>query len=286
MMNGLNKNDMKTEWVTQPFDIDTAKKIQNGEIEGRIKTRNGVKARIVCWDYKSASQDYPILALITTDSQEVPIPYSINGKYNIYGYEVENGQDLVIQIPEYQTLKCGDIAVFIWENKNEEERWIVLIKSVEIAQSKTIIRAYAALCLKHNGENGFPMGIDVFMCNPKRVRIPTEEEIRVLIDALETSKIPRAKECCQRFFSVENSPKLSNSEKIGENLHLKDDLENKAAKDYMDGDIISGPRGSFRKGFCSGWETALRFARDLIKNSHSLPAEYGKLVDEHFDELI
>lgn len=212
---------MKTEWVTQPFDVDTAKKIQNGEIEGRIKTRNGVKARIVCWDYKSESQDYPILALIATDSQEIPTPYSINGKYNIYGYEVENGQDLVIQIPEYQTLKCGDIAVFIWGNKNEEERWIVLVKSVEIAQSETIIRAYAALCLKHNGENGFPMGIDVFMCNPERVRIPTEEEIRVLIDALETSKIPRAKECRQRFFSAENSPKLSNSEKIGKDFEFE-----------------------------------------------------------------
>lgn len=35
-----------------------------------------------------------------------------------------------------------------------------------------------------------------------------------------------------------------------------------------------------------GWELAVRFSKDLVKNSKPMPPEYSELVDAHFDELI
>lgn len=40
---------MKTKII--PFDLETAKKIQDGKIEGRIRTKEGnLKARVICFD--------------------------------------------------------------------------------------------------------------------------------------------------------------------------------------------------------------------------------------------
>ena len=41
---------MKTKRID--FDIDLAKKIQAGEAQGRIVTRDGQPARVICWDRK------------------------------------------------------------------------------------------------------------------------------------------------------------------------------------------------------------------------------------------
>lgn len=51
---------MKTKRID--FDIDLAKKIQAGEAQGRIVTRDGQPARIICWD--KIDKDYPIVALV------------------------------------------------------------------------------------------------------------------------------------------------------------------------------------------------------------------------------
>ena len=51
--------------VRVPFDLELAKKITNGECDGRIVTRDGKNARVVCWDKKKG--DFPIVALISGD---------------------------------------------------------------------------------------------------------------------------------------------------------------------------------------------------------------------------
>lgn len=38
----------------------------------------------------------------------------------------------------------------------------------------------------------------------------------------------------------------------------RDDQADKATDDYMESKNLSGPRGSFRKGFCSGWNACLK----------------------------
>lgn len=40
---------MEQKFVTVPFDIEKAKAIQNGELEGKIITHDGRSVRIVCF---------------------------------------------------------------------------------------------------------------------------------------------------------------------------------------------------------------------------------------------
>lgn len=49
---------MKT--VTIPFDLEIAKKIQNGEVEGRIVNKAGTEFEIVKWNAKG---DYPLVGI-------------------------------------------------------------------------------------------------------------------------------------------------------------------------------------------------------------------------------
>lgn len=53
---------METNLVRVPFNVEMAKKIQAGEVDGKIVTRDGRNVRVVCWDRKDV--DYPIIALI------------------------------------------------------------------------------------------------------------------------------------------------------------------------------------------------------------------------------
>lgn len=93
-----NKGDMIMNNIFQiGFDLEIAKKIINGEINGRIKTRNGSNAKIICWDCKG---DWPICALIEIigENKEISMQYHING---IYSYAVsESDYDLILEVIE------------------------------------------------------------------------------------------------------------------------------------------------------------------------------------------
>lgn len=49
---------MKT--VTVPFDLEMAKKIQSGEVKGKIVDKIGIEYEIVKWDAKG---DYPLVGV-------------------------------------------------------------------------------------------------------------------------------------------------------------------------------------------------------------------------------
>lgn len=59
---------MKTNYKRIPFDLNKAKFIMNGEMKGRIVTRDGRQARIICFDRKGTDDifDPPknIIALV------------------------------------------------------------------------------------------------------------------------------------------------------------------------------------------------------------------------------
>ena len=57
---------MKTKTI--PFDLETAKKIQAGDIAGKIKTRDGQDVRIICWDRMDT--ETPIVLLVQYDNWE------------------------------------------------------------------------------------------------------------------------------------------------------------------------------------------------------------------------
>ena len=52
---------MEKTYKRVPFDIELAKKIQSGEIEGEIKTIHSHKARIICWDRKDSETKIVLL---------------------------------------------------------------------------------------------------------------------------------------------------------------------------------------------------------------------------------
>ena len=78
----------------KPFDLNAAK-------AGKpVYTRDGRKARIICFDYKGDGNAYPILALISTSNlsgvpSEMTAKYTEDGKYAKYN-NVENGEDLMM----------------------------------------------------------------------------------------------------------------------------------------------------------------------------------------------
>jgi hypothetical protein len=84
------------ETKTIPFDLETAKKIQAGEIEGKIKTRCGYDARILCDDLMGQAQ--PVLAAFITCKSESVSHYTTRGRFYING-EL-NDLDLVLEVPD------------------------------------------------------------------------------------------------------------------------------------------------------------------------------------------
>ena len=70
---------METKYITIPFDVERAKRIQDKEELGKIVTRDGRSVRIVCWDMKN--DEYPIIALIdNVDKGEGFGFFNIEGK--------------------------------------------------------------------------------------------------------------------------------------------------------------------------------------------------------------
>jgi len=77
----------------QKFNVALAREI-NGSIKfGRIKTRDGKPARIICWDAKG---NFPIVALIDIGGYEYPSSYTTDGKSDPRDY-VSMNTDLVIE---------------------------------------------------------------------------------------------------------------------------------------------------------------------------------------------
>ena len=104
----------------KPFNLEAAK-------AGKpVCTRDGHKARIICFDYKGDGNAYPILALISTSNlsgvpSEIISKYTKDGKYAKYN-NVENNEDLMM-LPEK---KEGWINVkkdaSLFKSKEEAER--------------------------------------------------------------------------------------------------------------------------------------------------------------------
>lgn len=87
----------RTKFKKIPFDLELAKKITNGEVKGRIVTRDGCQARIVCFDRNE--KGWPIIALVKIlENYESVIICKSNGAYSNFE---EKDLDLLIEIPTY-----------------------------------------------------------------------------------------------------------------------------------------------------------------------------------------
>lgn len=173
---------MEQKLVKVPFEVELAKKIANGEVDGRIVTDNGNVVRIVCFDM--LDDKGRIIGLRKDDNYK-----EIALTFNDSGYCVQNpSRKLMLEIPEYMTFKDGDILIcecgtpFVYKDTKDRHG---------------NFSAYCGIDLQGNiffDMKGWTYSIKVHA---------NEEQKKNIIEALKTSKEPKAKEYLKRFFNIE-----------------------------------------------------------------------------------
>ena len=90
----------QTRFKKIPFNLELAKKITNKEVNGRIVTRDGQQARIICFDRKTEASVWPIVALVTVNDsggEDLEI-YQANGNFSRLS---ETELDLQSEVPTF-----------------------------------------------------------------------------------------------------------------------------------------------------------------------------------------
>ena len=162
---------MKT--VTIPFDLDLAKKIQNGEVEGEIVDKRGINYEIVKWD---ASGSHSLICTNFNKQRNITTActYTFEGKY--VGKNKESDFDLQLVVPEYLTWKDGDYLTI----ENYGNSFIVIFKSYD--QGSVTPICYHAL-LDIQGSNLYIDNCCSYQ-NHYITNVSTSSEIAKLTDAL------------------------------------------------------------------------------------------------------
>ena len=181
---------MEKKLVKVPFDIELARKITNKEIEGKIVTRNGRSARIICFD---ARCDDNIVALIRDEKEaECPKSYGSDGMTFLNG---TSDCDLILEIPEHISFRDGDIY--------KTELGGIAIYNDNYRAINNLTPYYVGLrvdntLVYHKEESDAGFG-HLYSCTLS----VTEEEKKKLFYALKASNEPNAKDYCNRFFGIE-----------------------------------------------------------------------------------
>ena len=189
---------MEQKMITIPFEVEKAKKIQAGELPGKIVTHDGRNARIVCWDRKT-EQKYKIVSLSDT------------GKFEFVSYNDETGKSdsptenkLVLQVPEWTQYKDGDILACEVDNGGGEYyKWFSILKGeVELMFDNINFNSYVS----YDHETSYNAGeltYDEHADNIDTIRLATEEEKQKLIKRLQEEDSDKAKGILTRFFGIE-----------------------------------------------------------------------------------
>lgn len=177
---------MEHKMVIIPFDLETAKKINIGEIAGRIVTEKGQnRAEIV---YEDNSSNCPLLVVIHSISVSADW-FSATGK------ALSSANRLLLEVPEYTTFKDGEVL------SNKDGSYIFILNT----HGKYLTSFYASLNQK--GILKIEDGLSAWENQIEKYRFATESERQKLVDALKASKEPKAKEYLKRFFGIEEKPK-------------------------------------------------------------------------------
>ena len=182
---------MENKMVRVPFDVEMAKKITNGEVNGNIVTRNGRNARVICFD---AHSDDNIVALIEDEKGvEYPKSYVSDGMTLLTG---ECDCDLMLEIPEYMTFKDGDVIAY-------DGLDTISITMADVIRNVNDVFAHYYAELRNGKLHFYEEGVkDVLNVG---ARFSTEEEKQKLIESLKESKEPKAKECL-KMLGIEVKP--------------------------------------------------------------------------------
>lgn len=178
---------MEQKTVTIPFDLETAKKINIGEIVGRIVAEKGRnRAEIVYED--DLCNAYPLLVVI----HSIPV---LADWFSSTGKAFNDENRLLLEVPEYATFKDGDVL------SNEKGDYIFILN----INGKYLTSLYASFAIR----GGLTISDDIAANenNIERYRLATDSEKQMMINALKASKNPKAKEYLKRFFGIEEKPK-------------------------------------------------------------------------------
>lgn len=177
---------MEQKIVRVPFDVELAKQITNGEVDGKIVTRDGDSVRILCWDKKD--KVYPIAALVDNGVEEDFKTYTNEGVWSTDKSCTLKKHDLMLEIPEYMTFKDGDILSY--------DGGIFILKRFD---GKDRAEYYASIYGPYTALDSACLMKDLV----NKVRLATEEEKKKLSNSLKESKHLNAKEYLRRFFGIE-----------------------------------------------------------------------------------
>ena len=136
---------MKTKIV--PFDLEMAKKIQAGEIDGAIKTREGSPVRLLCTDVKG--QQCVVIATLHRDGSEVVDLYGVHGNFSPSG--VYSKHDLVLEVPDTeQEFKPFDKVLVRYDDSDE---WCLALYAYSVKPSyhRMVGGAYWEQCIPYEG---------------------------------------------------------------------------------------------------------------------------------------
>ena len=186
---------MEQKMVKVPFDIELAKKITNGEIEGRIfDDFYKCSVRIVDFNLLSCKGKFNVAISERGVGKEV---YSVFNDDGILYLDREDKLDekpvFMLEIPEYMTFKDGDVLyartgefwyIYIYRYKDKFKTWTC-----------AAIDEHNMLWLE---DNHIARDSEI-----SELRFATEEEKQKLINALKASKRHEAKEYLKLFFGIE-----------------------------------------------------------------------------------
>lgn len=177
---------MEQKMVTIPFDLETAKRIREGEIPGQIVTEKGRnRAEIV---YEDNLSNCPLLVVIHSSTVSADW-FCATGK------ALSSENRLLLEVPEYTTFKDGDVL------SNEEGNYIFILNT----NGKYLTSLYASLAA--GADFNILDNIAANGNNIERYRLATDSEKQMMINALKASNNPKAKEYLKRFFGIEEEPK-------------------------------------------------------------------------------
>lgn len=179
---------METKYVKVPFEVELAKKITNGEVEGRIIDNDENHYRLVCFDL--ADDKVKIIGLRKNNNYtEKALTFNNNG------YCVQHSKCILsLEIPEYMTFKDGDVIAFGHTEKS------LAIGIFHRSKSYKSHECYVKL----DWSGGLVYNVEPLTYN--NARYATEEEKQRFIKALKESSDIEAKECL-KMLGIEVKPK-------------------------------------------------------------------------------
>lgn len=168
--------------IRVPFDVELAKNITNGKVDGRIVTREGKSVRIVCWN--KIDKTYPIVGLEDNGFEEYLKSYTTEG---IWDTDSCKNQSLMLEIPEYMTFKDGNVIAFGHTEKS---------LAIGIFHRQISYKSHECY-VKLDWSGGLVYDVEPLTYN--NARYATEEEKQRLIKSLKESKDIEAKECLKKL---------------------------------------------------------------------------------------